>query len=45
MTAFKLRCVVYICRNFWSHVITSDTKSLQKFEIVWYLTGKRNNHM
>ena len=32
MTAYKLRRVVYICKNFRKYVITSDKNSLDKIE-------------
>ena len=34
MTAFKLRRVVYICKNFWKNVITINKNSLDK---IWIL--------
>ena len=34
MTAFKLQRVMYICKNFWKNVITSNKNSLHKIGVL-----------
>ena len=37
MTAFKLWCVLYICKNFWKNVTISNKNLLDKIGNLWYL--------